>query len=380
MKKLIFIVVIFTSCFYMTGCITKNKKEIIKENRNNSEETIINDNGIFSKYYSLANNKLNTMSLDEKISQILLVRYPDTNQKEILENYQFGGYIFFAKDFKDKTKEEIIDEIKRLQDISKIPLLTAVDEEGGIVVRVSSNNNIRNDRFKSPRDLYNEGGLSRIKEDTIEKNTILKELGLNLNLAPVVDIAENESDYMYSRSLGENKEITGEFAKTVIETSKNSGVSSCLKHFPGYGNNSDTHNGISVDTRSYDDIINNDLYPFKEGIKVGAESILVSHNIVSSIDSINPASLSKAIHKLLRNDLAFTGVIITDDLDMGAIENIDNSSVKAVLAGNDLIITTDYIESINSIKKAIQDNIITEKDLNKSVLRVLAWKYYKGLI
>ena len=378
MKKKSFIVVFMILCLFLSGCNQKNLVD--KEQTNVVKQTLINDNGIFSKYYDKAYDALEKMTLDEKISQILLVRYPEINQKEILTNYQFGGYIFFARDFKDKNKEEIINEIKELQNISKIPLLTAVDEEGGIVTRVSSNQNLRSERFSSPRDLYRIGGLEKIKEDNIEKNSLLKELGINLNLAPVVDIATNESDYMYSRSLGENKEITGKFAKTIIESSKNSGVSNSLKHFPGYGNNVDTHNGISVDTRSYEDIMNNDIYPFKEGIKAGAESILVSHNIVSSIDKDNPASLSSGIHKLLRDNLKFSGVIITDDLDMGAITSIEDSSVKALLAGNDLIITTDYEESINSIKKALENEIIKEEDLNKAVLRVLSWKYYKGLI
>ncbi len=369
MKKKLFILILV---IFLVGC--SNTKETV------SKTVKLSDNGIFSKYYSKATRKLESMTLDEKISQILLVRYPDVNQKNILKEYQFGGYIFFSRDFKNKSKQDIIDEINNLQEVSKIPLLTAVDEEGGIVARVSSSDLLRAERFKSPRDLYEIGGLDRIKEDNIEKNKLLKELGLNLNLAPVVDIATSTSDYMYSRSLGEDSETTSKFVEIILSSSKESGVSNSLKHFPGYGNNADTHNGISVDTRSYDSIMNNDLLPFKEGINDGAESILVSHNIVSSIDKDNPASLSKSIHKLLRKDLNFTGVIITDDLDMGAIKEIDNATVKAVLAGNDLIITTDYEESINAIRKALLDQTIKEEELDRLVLRVLAWKYYKKLM
>ena len=208
------------------------------------------DNGIFRKFYILANEKIKKMSLNEKIAQILLVRYPEENAKEILSNYQFGGYIFFAKDFKDKTKEEVIDMIKNLQNVAKIPILTAVDEEGGIVVRVSSNKNIRNEPFKSPRQLYLAGGMDRIKEDVKEKSTILSELGINLNLAPVVDVSTNPNDYMYQRALGENTQITSKYAKIVIEESKKFDVSYTLKHFPGYGNNEDTHTKTSVDNLS----------------------------------------------------------------------------------------------------------------------------------
>lgn len=338
------------------------------------------DGGIFSDYYDLAYDKLQTMSMSEKIAQILLVRYPDENQVSILENYQFGGYVFFAKDFSNKTKSEVQSMINSLQDVSKIPILTAVDEEGGEVVRVSSNPNLANERFKSPSELYKLGGFDLIKEDTIKKSNLLNELGINLNLAPVVDVSTDSSDYMYSRALGEGTELTSVYAKTVIEASKGLGVSYTLKHFPGYGNNADTHYGTSVDNRTYEDISSNDLPPFKAGIDAQAEAVLVSHNIVSSIDADNPASLSIDIHNLLRDDLDFTGIIITDDLAMGSVSTIDDAPVEAILAGNDLIITTDYEGTINSIKTAINNQTIDESLIDKLAFRVLAWKYYKGLM
>ena len=338
------------------------------------------DNGLFKDYYKKAYQKLEKMSLDEKIGQILLVRYPDNHQKEIVEKYQFGGYLFFGKDFKDKTKDEVIKMIDDSNSVSKIPLLTAVDEEGGIVVRVSSNKNLRSERFLSSSELYKNGGFDRIKADTIEKSNLLKYLGINLNLAPVVDVSVDPNDYMYKRSLQEDAETTAKFSSLVIETSKNTGVSYTLKHFPGYGNNIDTHNGSSIDSRTRKEIESNDILPFKSGIKSGAEAILFSHNVVTSMDKDNPASLSKTLHDYVRNDLNFTGVVITDDLDMGALKDIENKNVQALLAGNDLLISTDYVESIEKIKQAVDNKLLDEKTLDEHVLRVLAWKYYKGLL
>ncbi len=364
---------------YQTGKIVNCKtKQVIKDE--NGIPTDWLDSGIFSNYYILAYKQLEKMSLDEKIAQILLVRYPDSNAKDILEKNQFAGYVFFEKDFKDKTKKEVQDEIKNLQLVAKVPILTAVDEEGGKVVRISSNKNLVDEKFKSPRELYTTGGFDLIKKDTIEKSAILKNLGINLNLAPVVDVSTNSNDYIYERTLGENTDLTAEYAKTVIEASKKTGVSYTLKHFPGYGNNSDTHQGSSTDNRTYDEIEKNDLPPFKAGIEQDAEAVLVSHNTVTNIDSNNPASLSPSVHNLLRNNMKFTGIIMTDDLDMGATSSIDNKTVKAVLAGNDLIITTDYEESINEIKKAIDDKTVSENLIDKLAFRVLAWKYYKGLM
>lgn len=337
------------------------------------------DNGIFRAYYNAAYKTLQDLTLDEKIGQMLLVRYPE-NGVEALTKYHFGGYVFFAKDFSSKTEEEVKKMISSLQQATEIPILTAVDEEGGKVVRVSSNSNLVSTPFQSSQELYKNGGFEAIRNDTIEKSRVLKNLGLNLNLAPVVDVSTDPDAYIYPRTFGQDTTQTKIYAKTVIEASKGTSVSYTLKHFPGYGNNADTHQGSANDTRTLDNLKENDLPPFEAGIDAGAEAVLVSHNTLSSIDSRNPASLSPSIHNILRNELDFTGIIITDDLAMGATSSIENATVKAILAGNDLIITTDYEKSINEIKKALSDGILDQGMIDKLAFRNLAWKYYKGLL
>lgn len=339
-----------------------------------------NSNDIFVKYYEMASRKLQELTLDEKIGQLFLIRYDENTALNDLSKYKVSGFVFYEKDFKDKTESSVKKMINTLQNKSTIPMLTATDEEGGKIVRVSSNPNLVSKKFKSSRELYQTGGMNAIKEDTINKSKILKNLGINLNLAPVVDVSTNPSDYMYERTIGENSEITSTYAKTVITASKGTGISYTLKHFPGYGNNQDTHTTSSIDNRTYESIMTNDIPPFQAGIDAGAEAVLVSHNIVSSIDPDNEASLSPAIHNLLRNDLNFTGVIITDDISMGAISNLQDASVKAVLAGNNLIITSASDTSIGAIKTAINNNTISEELIDSLVLRVLAFKYYKGLM
>lgn len=350
----------------------------------NSEDNVLpdnyNDNGVFNDYYELAYNKLNELSLEEKIGQLLLVRYPEKNGIELLKEYGFGGYVFYERDFKDKTKIQVQNMIKDLQRSSEIPIITAVDEEGGKVVRISSNSNLRDTPFLSSSELYDLGGFDRISDDTKEKSKLLKSLGINVNLAPVVDVSTEENDYIYDRTLKEGTSLVSDYARTVILGSKGTGVSYTLKHFPGYGNNTDTHLGSVSDNRSLEDIISNDIPPFEAGIKAGAEAVLVSHNIVNSIDMANPASLSLNVHSLLRDDLDFTGVIIADDLSMEAISGIVDAAVFAVKAGNNLIITGDYEESFDSIKMSIEEGELTEEEIDKLVFKVLAWKYYKGLM
>ena len=387
-KFIIVILLIISTTAVTFFTINSNYKAINVMNNKSSRKELTKeempkkymDNGLFKNYYKKAYQKLKKMSQNEKISQILLIRYPEENQTEIIKKYQFGGYLFFAKDFKDKTKDDVVKMIADSNEVSKIPILTAVDEEGGIVVRVSSNQNLRSEAFSSPSELYKSGGFEKIKEDTIEKSNLLKSLNINLNLAPVVDVSTSPSDYMYKRSLQEDAKTTAKFSSIVIETSKESGVSYTLKHFPGYGNNIDTHNGSSIDTRTKEEIENNDILPFKSGIRSKAEAILFSHNIVTSMDKNNPASLSKTLHDYLRNDLNFSGVIITDDLDMGAVKNIENKNVLSLLAGNDLLISTDYEESIKELRNAINNNTLDQETLDEHVLRVLAWKYYKKLL
>ena len=339
----------------------------------------LNDNGMFSQFYQMAYNKLKTMSQDEKIGQIFLVRVPSENQISDLQKYYFGGYLLFERDFKDKTKEDVIDMINEYQESANIPLLIATDEEGGDVSRLSSNKNIVQEPFKSPSELYQSGGMDAIREDTIYKSEVLKSLGINVNLAPVVDVATDPDSYMYERTIKESTSVTSQYAKTVIESSKNTGVSYTLKHFPGYGNNADTHTSSTTDNRTYSAIMEDDIPPFRAGIKAGAEAVLVSHNTVPALDKDNPASLSATVHNVLRNELSFTGIIITDDLDMGAITD-SNAVIKAILAGNDLIIVTDYESAISKVKDALENGDIGESLIDKMAFRILAWKYYKGLM
>lgn len=338
-----------------------------------------NDKGIFSEFYEMAYAKMKTLSLDEKIGQIFLVRVPETNKISDLEKYKFGGYLLFQRDFNGKTKQEVISMIDGFQNASKIPLLIATDEEGGKVTRISNNTNLVQTPFKSSSELYKSGGMEAIKKDTINKSDVLEELGINVNLAPVVDVATDPDSYMYERTLKEDTKTTSEYAKTVIEASKASKVSYTLKHFPGYGDNADTHKTSATDNRTYSKIMEDDIPPFKAGIKAGAEAVLVSHTTVPALDKDNPSSLSALTHNVLRDELGFTGIVVTDDLAMEAA-NTSNAVTKAIKAGNDLLIVTDYEDSIEEVKNAINNGTLSEEVINKMTFRILAWKYYKGLM
>ncbi|MGM9662804.1 MAG: glycoside hydrolase family 3 protein [Oscillospiraceae bacterium] len=326
---------------------------------------------------------LSSMTLEEKVGQLFFVRCPEINAAEDVAAYHLGGLLLFGRDFKDKTREEIVSDIESYQAAAALPLFIGVDEEGGTVCRVSSNPALRESRFLSPRKLYAAGGLAAVTADAAEKDELLRSLGINVNFAPVVDITTDPADFMYDRSLGEDAETTAAFAEAVVEQMRADGVASVLKHFPGYGNNVDTHTGIAVDERSLESFRESDFLPFAAGIQAGTPFVLVSHNIMTAVDGELPASLSPAVHELLRQELGFAGVILTDDLAMDAVEAYaEDGSVAAlaVLAGNDMIVTTDYQSQIPLVIQAVEAGQIPESTVDAAVTRILLAKLALGLI
>ena len=326
---------------------------------------------------------LDGMTLEEKVGQMFIARCPETDAAQLAADYHLGGYILFGRDFKDKTAEQVTTDIQSYQDAAEIPLLIAVDEEGGTVNRVSSNPNLRSSPFRSPQSLYSEGGLELVRSDAQEKCRLLESLGININFAPVCDVSQDPADFIYDRTLGRDAQETSQYVAAVVETMAEEGMGSVLKHFPGYGNNTDTHTGVAYDDRPYDTFLTSDFLPFQAGIAAGADMVLVSHNIVSAMDEASPASLSPEVHRVLREDLGFTGVIVTDDLVMDGVRDFagdDEAAVLAVQAGNDLLCCTDFQTQVPAVLAAVESGEITEEQIDAAVLRVLTMKLRLGIL
>ena len=330
-----------------------------------------------------AQELLDGMTLEEKVGQMFIARCPETDAAQLAADYHLGGYILFGRDFKDKTAEQVTTDIQSYQDAAEIPLLIAVDEEGGTVNRVSSNPNLRSSPFRSPQSLYSEGGLELVRSDAQEKCRLLESLGININFAPVCDVSQDPADFIYDRTLGRDAQETSQYVAAVVETMAEEGMGSVLKHFPGYGNNTDTHTGVAYDDRPYDTFLTSDFLPFQAGIAAGADMVLVSHNIVSAMDEASPASLSPEVHRVLREDLGFTGVIVTDDLVMDGVRDFagdDEAAVLAVQAGNDLICCTDFQTQVPAVLAAVESGEITGEQIDAAVLRVLTMKLRLGIL
>ena len=330
---------------------------------------------------------LASLTLEEKVGQLFFVRVPDTDAVSDVSTYHLGGYILFGRDTADKTADALIQTIQSYQDAAAvdtgIPLLIGVDEEGGTVVRVSSNPHLRASKFPSPQKAYASGGMEAVLADTREKDLLLSALGFNVNLSPVADVSTNPADFMYDRTFGQDAAATADYVAQVVSQMAEDGMGSVLKHFPGYGNNVDTHTGVAIDERPYETFQTSDYLPFTAGIQAGADAVLVSHNVMSCVDNQLPASLSPAVHNELRSTLGFQGVIMTDDLAMDAVAAYagdQSPAVMAVKAGNDMIITTDFQTQIPEVVQAVKSGEIDEAQIDQSVTRVLQWKYDLGLL
>ena len=343
-----------------------------------------NDKYIMSKEVEKKiDNIVSEMTMEEKVGQIFFIKNDGRFDGSILVEYPVGGVILFKGDFVGKTEETVKNDIANLQTNSDIPLLVGIDEEGGQVVRLSCYSMLAPQQFKSPRDLYYAGGLEAVKEDTINKSQLLLSYGINVNFAPVCDIPDSSGDFIYPRAISEDADVVAEYTGMMVDTMEDCQIGSVLKHFPGYGSNGDTHKLVISDTRTMDEFEATDLVPFKAGVEAGAWCILVSHVVVECMDPNYQASLSPEVHRILREDMDFNGVIITDDLMMGGVSQtytVGEAAVQAVLAGNDMILATDYQVQYNAVLEAVKSGQISEEQLEESVKRILRWKYTLGLL
>ena len=335
---------------------------------------------------------LSTMTLEEKVGQLFFVGSNGGSMEEQVTKYHLGGVLLFTRDYRDAsgdrwlTRDQFRSKLESLQAASVedtgLPLFIGSDEEGGTVTRASRNPNLFDSRFRSPRQIWAQSGGSSdaFAEDAWEKSSALMELGVNVNFAPVCDVSTDPSDFIYDRSLGQDAAATAEFVARTVTAMGEAGMRAVLKHFPGYGNNEDTHAGAATDRRSMETFESVDFVPFRAGIAAGKTLmpfVLVNHNTVQCMDANMPASLSPAVHAVLRQKLGFEGVVLTDDLAMNAVKAYaaeGQAVVLALLAGNDMILTTDFRSQIQDVLDALADGRLSEDTINTACLRVLRAK------
>lgn len=299
--------------------------------------------------------------------------------KEALSKYAVGGLIYFKQNI--QSKEQITEMLANTVSMSKYPMFLAVDEEGDRVARVADALNL--EKVDSAADIGATKDANNAYETYKTIGTYLCEYGFNLNFAPVADVLLNEDNSAIGeRSFGEDVEVVSSMVASSIKGLEEAGVTACMKHFPGQGNaDGDTHEGLASTERTLDEIRETELKPFVAGIEAGAEMIMVGHLAIPAITEDNtPASLSKkVITDVLREEMGYNGVVITDALNMASISEYYDSaqaSIMALKAGADMVLMPeDFVEAYEGVLAAVKDGTISEARINDSLKRVYRIKY-----
>ncbi|MBC8588737.1 beta-N-acetylhexosaminidase [Paratissierella segnis] len=368
----------------MTGCKKENGK--IEGNENNNGD-IVQENPIDDEIAEVdkIEEMIKNMILEEKIGQLIIVGKEglEINEDDIhqIENNKVGGFIFFSRNVDNENQVlNLLNELKNSNSSNKIPLFLSIDEEGGAVSRLS--------QIYGKLPTAKKLGEKSNQELSFEYGKILglslKKLGFNLDFAPVLDINSNpKNPIIGDRAYGNTVEKVVENGISVMDGIHSEGIISSVKHFPGHGDTSvDSHLDLPRIDKSLDELENLELYPFKEAINKDADMIMVAHILFPQLDDKYPASMSgQIINKLLREKLNFNGVIVSDDITMGAItENysIGKGAIEFLKSGGDIILVCHEADNpsivLDAIKMGIEEGEVSIDEIDKKVYRILSLK------
>jgi beta-glucosidase-like glycosyl hydrolase len=326
-------------------------------------------------------NQADKLTLEKKLYQLIISRLDgyDIRSRRYKEGiYELvergiGGFIIFGG-----RKDEIKDFIQKIQSFSEIPLIIASDVECGVGKQIDDTTlfpcqmamSAAIDKERPGNIVLLQNALKAVSCESID-------VGINMPLIPVLDINQNpDNPIICTRAFSDNPEDVAWFGSWYIKELEGAGLISCAKHFPGHGDtNVDSHISLPVITKSLEELMKNDLIPFVEAIKEGVSSIMVGHLSIPVIDS-KPASLSKRlITDLLRKKLGFDGLVLTDALNMKALKDFEYVSVGCIKAGADILLhPEDADKTVEELKFAMKNNILSEEEIEKAVNRILKIK------
>lgn len=379
----------------MTSCniIKKSNNQNANNNNNNvtEQETTKGDDTKDlevkpePKPIDLVIEQIGKMSIDEKIGQMIVVGIEgydlNDNTTSLIQKSKVGGVILFANNVQNTNQLlNLLNSLKSENLKNKIPLFLSVDEEGGRVTRMP----------KEFKKLPTNKAIGKINDETLSNkigSTIAYEIGcfgFNMDFAPVLDVNSNPNNPVIGdRSFGSNVNIVSRLGIQTMKGIQSKNIIPVVKHFPGHGDTSvDSHLGLPSVNNGLQRLKEIELVPFTEAIKNNADVVMIAHILLPKIDSKNPSSMSKIIiTDILRKDLNFNGVVITDDMTMGAIVknyNISEAAVKSVKAGADIVLVChgydNEVSVINALKNAVAKGEISKERIEQSVYRILSLK------
>ena len=360
------------------------ESKTVKSDDNSSSDTA----NLFAANADKASAYVSDLTTEEMVGQLVMGICADSSTASSeIQKYSLAGMLFESANFQGLSKEEIAAVTQKATAEAKTKPILAAQEEGGSYTTLSDLPVFSEYDFNSPRTEFDAGGLQAVEKAEDGKTTMLKSMGFNLNLAPVIDLASSSDQMMYSRSISDDVDTVSSYAEYTAKFDQAKGVSIALKHFPGYGTIPDSAYtggvGAVTDERDAETIRSKDYTPFKKGVAAGAHFVMVSNVLVKNIDSAHTAALSPTIHTELRGTVGFSGVIMTDILDetdYSAYAEGKKPAVQAVLAGNDIVLVRDYATAYNDILAAAKDGTISESQLKEACTRVIAYKYTAGIM
>ncbi len=385
MKNNKYILLILILLLLLTAC----KKDIINPDNGHISEPVV-ENPVVEEPIDVVEpdiimDRLHAMSLEEKIGQLLIIGFEDSVMNDVtermIEEYKIGGFILFSRNIVDENQLlNLINVLKTTNSENTTPLFISIDEEGGKVSRLPKvykrlpESKVLGD-INNPELSYEYGQLLGNRLNT---------LGINLNFAPVLDINSNpKNPVIGNRSFGNTSDVVINNGISVLKGLESTGVVPSVKHFPGHGDTSvDSHINLPTVNKTIDELKELELLPFKSAIEEDVDMIMVAHILFPKLDKIYPSTMSKSIlNDLLREDLGYNGVVISDDMTMGAIiENytLEEASFKFIKSGGDIALIChgqgNPILVINFIKDSIKNGEITIEEIDKKVYRILSLK------
>ena len=306
--------------------------------------------------------------------------------KEALQSNPVGGLIYDEKNIEDKDqlKDLLTGTQDYLKDGDQFPAFLAIGEEGGDVAPVAAKLDLTT--FGTMAEL----GVSEDLDGAYSMGSIiamdLSELGFNVDFAPIADLTDSDSNPVIgSRSFGPDADLTASLVASVVNGIQSNHMLSAVSHFPGLGSISDVaHVDRTRITRSLEDLKGNELLPFQSAADSRCGFVIVSHAVLTELDDQRPCSMSPAVMQLLREDLGYQGIILTDTLSVPAITDHYDSgeaALNAIDAGADMLLCpADLEQTIETLQKAVDENKLTEERIDESVARILAAKLRLGLI
>lgn len=336
----------------------------------------------------IVNSSIAEMPLEDKVAGLFMITpeaLTDTDvviragetTKEKLGQHAVGGLIYFSQNI--KSADQLTEMLFNTRSWSKYSIFLAVDEEGGRVSRVAENGLAEN--VGSMADIGASGDTAKALEAGASIGSYLSGFGFNLNFAPVADVIEEGNTIIGDRSFGSDSNLTASMASAMVQGMQGAGVSACLKHFPGLGDTTeDTHEGMVVTDKTLEDFTAVDFPVYQAGIAAGADFVMVGHLSAPNVTGDNtPASLSeKMITEILRGQLGYQGIVITDSMSMSAITEYytaDQAAVMALQAGADMILMPeDFETAYNGVLEAVNNGTLTEERINESLKRIFRVK------